>query len=1506
MGPPGTMRVMSEFTHLHVHSEYSLLDGLARVDPLVRAAGKEGMNALALTDHGVMFGAMEFYKTAHDHGVKPIIGIETYVAPRAMHLREGKQDAGGYHLVLLAENETGYRNLLKLASEAQLHGFYYKPRIDRDLLAQHADGLVCLSACLSSEMGRALTRRDIEEAERVARWHAELFPGRYYLEIQDHGLDDQKLMTQGIVEISRKLGLPLVATNDVHYIARENSYAHEVLLCVQTGVTMDDPKRMRMDSPEFYLKSPAEMAQRFAEFPEAIRNTMAIAERCNLKLDFSRVQLPAVAVPAGHTVESWLAELCNQRLAGRYEEITDAMRERLAYELSVINATGFAAYFLLLEDLVSFARKKGIGVGPGRGSAAGSLVAYVLTITDVDPLAHGLIFERFLNPERKSMPDIDTDFADDRRDEVIKYIVERYGADHVAQISTFGSMAARAAIKDVGRALGMPYGDVEAVAKLIPQKPGQKFSIKGCLEQRPRAQGDVRRPRGRGQVAGYRSATGGCQAPCLHPCRGSDHLRGSPGQSCAAHPARKDEEGIPATQYEYRIVDRIGLLKMDILGLTTLTVIRRALDMVEATRGHVIDPREIDLEDPAIYEILCTGETTGLFQLESGGMKKLLKDMQPSRFADIVALIALYRPGPMNFIDDYIGRKSGKDVVTYPHPSVEPILKDTYGIIVYQDQVLQIARELAGFSWGQADVLRKAMGKKLPEEMKKQKEVFEEGCKSRGTPLKVARDIWPVIEVFAGYGFAKCLDARTELHLPDGSRMPISRAYHECPSKIMAIWPDGLIRPHRVQHIVKTGHKALLQVTTQSGKIIRATPEHRLLTTVGYRRIDEMHPGMALITASHSGMALPGQSDLLHRPAPLPAWLYQAEQPANATYPSQLLQQHALPRHDLAARHERTKWLVAHDAVGLVSIPTCDRSDPGYSGYSLASNGTWCASHPERDMCEWLIAQGIDFEMHRVLPNGHVSDFYFNGLYWDMDAMDRLPSYVAEKYGDLPYVVVTPEDFKFVVEHHLALQHDHFGDLIVSIAPCGIGQTYDIEMAADGPLNFLANDVVSHNSHAAAYAVLSAQTAYIKQRYTPEYMAACLSMEQGNPDRTAVILAECRRLGVNILPPDVNRSVLDYSVDDGAVRYGLSSVRNVGATAVRGLLIDREQSGSFATIADFCGRVDWKSLNKRAVESLIKSGAMDALGDRATLLSNLDRLVSHGQRSRRAAELGQVSLFAVAEVDEPALTLIPGPEVPRKQLLRWEKEMLGLYLSEHPLAALGDAAVKLGAVPLSALVAPPESETSPAERRGRPDGDSSAPDRKVKVVAMVSSMRQIFTRKNETMLSLELEDLEGRIEAVVFPRTYERTKAVWAEDAILLIDGSVDVRDDRIQLICENATLFEAKFSDGTSHLVINFRRSADLDDDLRRLKGLYYAVQEFEGTDTVEFTVEINGRQQSIPMPSSRVTTCCCPQLLDRLAQSIDRSCLEVRPRVTVLPTVVAQDGPSVENNRVLATVGR
>ncbi len=1514
-----------DFTHLHCHTEYSLLDGLARVGPLMDAAQKQGMTSLALTDHGVMFGAVEFYGEAKKRGIKPIIGMEAYVAPRAMHLREGKQDASGYHFVLLAENEIGYQNLLTLASEAQLRGYYYKPRVDKELLAKHSDGLIALSACLSSEVARHLVKDDIQAAEKAAKWYAEVFENRFYLEVQDHGIAEQRTVNRHIAAMAKRLSLPLVVTNDVHYIAKEHAQAQEILLCVQTGTTMDDPKRMKMDSHEFYLKSADEMWHTFGdEFPQALKNTMEIAERCNLNLEFGRVQLPEMPVPAGHSVDTYLAEVCHDRLAVRYDEVRDDMKERLDYELSVIKKTGFAAYFLLLDDIIGHARREGIMVGPGRGSAVGSLASYCLGITNVDPLQFDLLFERFLNPDRLSMPDIDTDFADDRRDEVIRYITERFGADCVAQISTFGTMAAKAAIKDVGRALAIPYGDVDRLCKLIPPMP-LKITIKESIDAVPEL-ADLYN--NNDEVKRHLDMAMALEHVKRHA---STHAAGvviSHDPLVNVTPlirvGKEGEQG-QASQYEAGILDKIGLLKMDILGLTTLTLIQRTVRNIEISRGVLIESDEIPLDDPCIYDLLTSGETAGIFQLESGAMRKVLRDMKPDRFTDIVAVVALYRPGPMNFIPQYIARKNGSEKVTYLHEDLEPILRESYGVIVYQDQVLRIAIEFAGFTWGEADKLRKAMGKKLIEEMKKQQAHFDEGFAKTtkwvyqqdetgaptavevpkpAYPVKLAHELWPLMETFAGYGFNKCLLATTNIRLANGAKVHISAAYKNPPAEIMAMWPDGQIRPHKVQRIVKTGRKALLKVTTRTGKVIMATPEHRLLTTEGYKRIDEMRLGMELMTAPREATEnqrrarrasmvqlnhLPEQRGRASERLSKRIAAMSVEEFVSYTQRARAGRTAEGMRVAVAAMHERLKWLYANDpawkakivAASLANVRDCYDTGPGYGRCSIASNGMWCASQNERDMCEWLIVQGIDFAMHKVLPNARICDFYFAGVYWEMDGMDRAPAYFAQKYGDLPYVVVTPEDYKFVVEHHLALAHAENGDPIVSIEPAGEGQTYDIEMAPDGPLNFIANEVVSHNSHAAAYAQLACQTAYLKAKYKVEYMAACLSIETGSPDRMAVVLGECRRLGITILPPDVNHSDLDFAVEGDSVRYALQAIKNVGANAIRSIVTSREKDGPFKDVDDFSRRVDWKAMNKRALESLIKAGALDSLGDRALLLGNLDRIVSQGQRAERDAASGQVSLFAdVADIEAlalPSLILTTVPDVPTKQLLAWEKEMLGLYISEHPLTAFQEQGRLLGVVSIAAL------------------GPSYA-TKKVKLGAQITTMRQILTKKSETMMALELEDLEGTIEAVAFPRTYARFKELFTDSAILLVAGTVDMRNDRLQLIIDEVSIFEGKVSSGVERFSVYCRRSGDDERDLALVQDVYLLLREFPGKDKVQIVTDIAGRCVPIPLPDG--TSCCCPELLERLRAlpGIGPDAVEI---VSVAPP--AAPAPIIEQDMIL-----
>ncbi|MBC7106389.1 MAG: DNA polymerase III subunit alpha, partial [Firmicutes bacterium] len=738
------------FVHLHVHTEYSLLDGAARIDRAVRAAADMGMPALAMTDHGVMFGAVAFHKACREAGIRPILGCEVYVAPRTRFDRTPKVDDRSFHLVLLAEDEDGYRNLCTLVSRGFTEGFYYKPRVDKELLARHARGLIALSGCLAGEVPAHLLAGRREEARAAAGTYREIFgPRGFFLELQDHGLPEQQALNRELVGLARDLDLPLVATNDVHYLRREDAGVHDVLLCIQTGRRLYEADRLRFPTDEFYLKSPREMARRFREVPSALASTVEIAERCRVDLAFGRLHFPAYPVPAGWTDQAFLEHLCEEGLPQRYPRPGSEVRERLDHELRTIREMGFASYFLIVWDLVRFARQRGIAVGPGRGSAAGSIVAYVLGITDIDPLAHGLLFERFLNPARVSMPDIDIDFCFDRRDEVIRYVFERYGQDRVAQIITFGTMAARAAVRDVGRVFDLPYKDVDQLAKLVPFEPGMTLerALGGTPELRELclARPDLAR------VVEVATALEGV------PRHASTHAAGlviAPSALTDYLPLYKTSDGYITTQFDKDAIEELGLLKIDLLGLRTLTVIEETKRLVAAQRGE--EPR-IAPDDRKTFRLLGEGETGGVFQLESAGMRGLLRDLRPDRFEDLVALVALYRPGPLQsgMAEDFVRRKNGQKPVTFLHPKLEPILRETYGVILYQEQVMSIASEIAGFSLAEADLLRRAMGKKKPEILAAMRERFVEGARANGVDPGTAAQIFDLMEHFGGYGFNK-------------------------------------------------------------------------------------------------------------------------------------------------------------------------------------------------------------------------------------------------------------------------------------------------------------------------------------------------------------------------------------------------------------------------------------------------------------------------------------------------------------------------------------------------------------------------------------------------------------------------------------------------------------------------------------------------------------------------------------------------------------------------------
>ena len=1389
---------MSSFVHLHVHSEYSLLDGACRVDELCKRSAEYGAPGVALTDHGVMFGSMEFYYAARDHKLVPIVGCEAYIAPRGRFDRTVRDEA---HVTLLAADIVGYRNLVALISKGFLEGYYYKPRIDMDLLAKHHEGLIVLSGCMSSLCAQPLLKNDYAGAKKAAQSFVDIFGDRFYIEIMRHGIPEQDIVNDGLIKLARDMKLPLVATNDSHYLNRSDAQAHDVLLCIGTGKTVQDTSRMKFMTDEFYVKSAEEMRELFKDVPDACDNTLAIANRIDMRIPETQFNIPIYPVPvedAPHdtgiaplfavdrTPEVYLHEICELGLVARYgiERAANdpVLRERLDYELGVINKMGFPSYFLIVWDFIKYARDRDIPVGPGRGSAVGSLVSYVLRITDLDPIKFDLIFERFLNPDRISMPDIDTDFCVERRDEVIAYVTEKYGTDHVAQIVTFGTMAARAAVRDAGRALAVPLGDVDRVAKLIPSGP-TGLSIEKALEQIPelRAQYD-----GNPQVRQLLDTAKSIEGLARHA---STHAAGvviSKDKLVDITPLIKLGDDDVNTQYDMSWVEKIGLLKMDFLGLRNLTVMKNAEDEIKRIDDPAFDLARIPDDDVKTYEMLSRGETTGVFQLESDGMRRVVTELKPNSLNDVVALVALYRPGPMEWIPLYISNKHGRTKPTYLHEKLEAILSPTYAVACYQEQVMQIARDIAGFTMGQADELRKVMGKKQKEKIPVYREKFIKGAvATNGITEKLAEDIFAFVEPFAGYGFNKCAHGSTEIQRPDGTRMTLSAAFKNPPAEIMSMWPDGEIRPHAVARVVCTGRKALLQIRTASGKSLKVTSEHRLLTTEGYREVGEMAVGIELITAprrvtnkqreSRREMTIRRNQTAEHRlrvSRRVKAYQAQRDPEEKRSHMQRMHEIHPqLTRNGVAAMHDRTKWLFANDpswkarfiAKSIASSRACYDTGPGYGKCSIASNGMWCASTPERDMCEWLIVQNIPFEMHRVLATGRICDFYFNGVYWEMDGMDRAPGYFAEKYGELPYVVVTPEDFESIVLQHLGVAHAKNGDPIVSISPCGEAMTYDIEMAPDGPLNYIANRIVSHNSHAVAYGWIAYQTAYLKANHPRAYLAALMGSVRDKTDKLVEYIDEAKKIGIAVLPPDVNESRMDFTVVGEDIRFGLAAIKGVGEGAVRAMLVAREKEGRFVDLFDFVKRVDTKLLNRKVFEALIKCGALDSMpGNRAQKLDALDAAIELANRSARDRASGQFSLFGEIEAAHdhlgPQLRLLPAP--PTLEALAWEKETLGIFVSGHPLADVAEALARGGAIAVKDL-------------RNHED------DAFVTVAGMLTGVRRTMTKAQQQMLVATLEDMSGSVECIVFPKQYATLQQTFVPDAIVTLKGRVRFRERR-------------------------------------------------------------------------------------------------------------------------------
>ena len=1056
---------MPEFTHLHLHTDYSLLDGACDVDKLVKRVAELGQTSVAMTDHGNIFGAVAFHNAAKNSGIKPIIGCELYICKKDDHRAAPEGDEYN-HLLVLAENDEGYRNLVKITSEASLRGMYYKPRVSKKFLAQHAKGLIGLSGCLAGELCENLMAGRYDAARNTAATYRDIFgEGNFFLEIQDQGLALEKQIRPDLMRLEKELGIPLVATNDSHYICGDDSYAHEVLLCVQTASSIRDEKRFKFDSDQFFVKSADEMHHLFAEIPDVLKRTMAIAERCNVKIGKVQNPFPRFDVPEGEDLDSYFEQICRQGFAKRLEIIRalqakgelrktiSEYEQRLSREIDCIKQMKFSGYFLIVWDFIRYAKENGIPVGPGRGSAAGSLVSYAMGITDIDPLQNELLFERFLNPERVSMPDIDVDFCMNRRGEVIDYVTRKYGREQVAQIITFGTMAAKAAIKDVGRAMDIPYGDVDRIAKMVPNT--LNVDIEQALKDSPQLQQAYdSEPQVRELIDIARKLEGLVRNSGVHAAG----VVISPQPLTELVPLHKTKNDEIVTAFDMKAVEKIGLLKMDFLGLTTLTILDDALRLIDQSRGEKLDLLALRLTDTVTYEkVFHTGLTSGVFQFESQGMRDVLRRYQPTTVEDLTALNALYRPGPIQggMIDDFIERKHGRRKVEYELPELEEILKETLGVIVYQEQVMQIANRLAGYSLGEADLLRRAIGKKNPEEMAKQSDRFVKGAVERGFPEKKIVRIFDLMEQFAGYGFNK--------------------------------------------------------------------------------------------------------------------------------------------------------------------------------------------------------------------------------------------------------------------------------------------------------------------SHSAAYALLAFQTAYLKTHYPVEFMAALLTSQAGSTDEVVKYINECREMGIPVEPPDINFSDANFTPHGNAIRFGLSAVKNVGRTAIDSILQARKGIGKFSSIFEFCEKVDLRLLNKRVLQSLVKSGAMDAFGTRAQLMSGLDKAIERAQKTQRDAEMGQHGLFGVFQSEMPqAEDRLPDvPDWDEHQRLASEKEILGFFITGHPMEKYRDKLLDLNALDTAAVC---------AMKQGTGKDE-------IKAAGIITGVRVVKSRKGDLYAQAVLEDMAGSVEVIVFPEAYRRLADKLKMEVPVLVHGSVRVEE---------------------------------------------------------------------------------------------------------------------------------
>lgn len=1274
------------FIHLHTHSHYSLLDGLSQIDKLVALAKEYDMPALALTDHGNMYGAIEFYKTCLAKKIKPIIGVEAYIANRTRFDKDPRIDNKRYHLTLLAKNKKGYENLMKLVTASHLEGFYYKPRMDLALLREYTEGLICLSGCFGSELSHAIRDKDMHGAEHVAQTYRDIFGAdNYYFEIMHHpgvpGLMDVRAQ---IVELSKKMRIPLIATADSHYLHLDDARAHETLLAIQTNSDMNDENRFSMASDHFAFIDTDTAYEYFKDTPEAIENTREIANACNLSLELGQWVFPDLKIENGKTYDDELRSAVYIGLLEKNLPKTDEIEKRIEYELAVIAKKGYAPYFLVVADLLKFAKEHDIYTTI-RGSVAGSLVTYLIDITKVNPIEYKLPFERFLNPERPSAPDIDMDYADNRRDEVIQYAREKYGVDKVAQIGTFGTMLARGVVRDVARALGHPYTIGDKISRLIPPgSQGFPMTINRALRMEPELEKMYKTDPIVTEIIDLGKKLEGCVRHV------SVHAAGvviAPRPLNTFVPTQLDPKGGKViTQYDMHAVEDAGLLKFDFLGIRNLSILADAVKIVREAYNINLDIEKIPLDDSKTFSMLTKGETMGLFQLNGAGTTRYLKELKPSSIHDINAMVSLYRPGPMESIPRYIERKHNPALVTYLDPRMKDILRESYGVITYQDDVLLIAIQLAGYSWLEADKLRKAMGKKIPAVMEAEKEKLKEGLTRNGMSAEKAEELWHLIEPFAAYGFNKCLTGDTRIIDTKSGRPWTIRELYESKHTISVHTMNAELQleSQPIGAVIENGIKPVFALRTRSGRIITATANHPFHTINGWKTLDTLTKGIRIATPR----TLPTKGKHTER-----------EHPAIGTkdsIPADIL---INIRHAMAIHAYTPKTLSC--ATGLA--PRLFMHDTRKIGYQ----------------------RSVIQKIGTILKEPEITAYATSDIYWDE---------------------------------------------IASIKPAGKEMTYDLTVPPHH--NFVANDIIVHNSHAASYGRVAYQTAYMKANYPTEYMTAVLTADSGDVEKIAEIVAECKRMGIAVLPPDINESFGQFTIVRGQkdapakIRFGLYSIKNFGEGIGNAIITERSTHGPFASLTNFLERIKDRNLNKKSLEALVQCGALDQFEERGIMLGNMDQLLVYNKEAGRESG-NQMSLFgALPTTSIPGIRLEPATAAAKRDKLRWEKELLGLYISGHPLDAYQE---KLASRKTNIQML----------RTGLQEGMLAVAS------GIVSGTKSILTKRGDKMLFLSVQDFTGTLEVVVFPNVLSEYGKLLHEENCVAVKGRISKRNGTVSMIAE-------------------------------------------------------------------------------------------------------------------------